>query len=192
MKYSIILPSHDPELKNHQMFMAMLQSIDLHSKGRDYELIIRKNGRSYTESFNDALISARGEYIISCQDDMVIEDDQWLEKLTDDNYFVTTKMNKFHLDGSDCPYWALFGMSRKIYREIGLLDYSFKNGICFEDNDYIFRMREAGISFKVVDLKFQHLGGVSTGLYLKEDKSGMEYKNHKIFCEKWRHRLKLQ
>lgn len=183
MKYSIILPSHDPDLEHHEMFINMISSIDLNSKGRDYELIIRKNGKSYVESFNDALLSSRGDYIISVQDDMVIKDERWLEKLTDEDCFVTTEINKFE-DGSDCPYWAIFGMPRKIFDKVGLLDEIYKDGVCYEDEDYLRRIRDAGFNFKLQPISYKHIGGVSTDFYLK-DKKELVKKNYLLYKNKW-------
>ena len=184
MKYSIILPSYDPELRHHEMFVAMLKSIDLCSKGADYELVIRKNGRSYVDSMNDGMKTARGEYLIFCQDDMLIEDNEWLEKLTDDEAFVTTHMEKFSLDNSDCPNFAMFGISRKTFEKIGLLDEIFKDGVCYEDNDYVFRMRELNIAIKCVSVSHKHYGGMATDLYLTSKKDLVE-KNKKLFTDKW-------
>lgn len=186
MKYSIIMPSYDPDLKNHDMFMDMIKSIEKNSKGKDYELIIRKNGKSYTESFNDAISSSSGEYIISVQDDMIILDPEWLEKLTDPDCFVSPEINKFSLDGSDCPYWAIFGMPRKIFAMVGLLDPIFSKGICYEDNDYIFRMREAGFKFKTSSIRYKHFGGVSGNLYFENSKKKMVQINRDLFINKWK------
>lgn len=184
MRYSIILPSYDPELKHQDMFLEMVKSIDINSKGQDYELIIRKNGNSYTESFNDGLFSSRGDYIVSVQDDMVIQDSEWLYKLTDPRYFVTTKINTYP-DGSLCPYWALFCMPRWIYNEIGALDILFKDGVCYEDDDYIKRMTLAGIPFKESPITFKHYGGTTTDKYII-DKKEKVLKNKLAFENKWK------
>ena len=185
MKYSIILPSYDPNLIHHGQFLDMIRSIDIHSKGKDYELIIRKNGPSYTESFNDAILSTRGDFIISVQDDMVIEDDEWLEKLSDKDHFVSTKMIKYQLDGKDTPYWPIFGMPRWIFNKVGLLDPIYKDGICYEDNDYVYRMRELGIPIKIADVRYKHYGGKFGEDYLLEKKHDMIIHNAKIFIHKW-------
>jgi glycosyltransferase involved in cell wall biosynthesis len=177
------MPSYDPELKHHNMFIDMIKSIDTHSKGQDYELIIRKNSGSYTDAFNDAMLSTRGDYIISVQDDMIIKDSQWLEKLTDSECFVTTEMNKYP-NGDDCPYWAIFGMPRKIFEKVGLLDKIYRDGIYYEDDDYIRRMNVLGIKYKVSPINYIHLGGVITDSYL-EKKKEMGKHNEIIFKKKW-------
>ena len=71
MKYSIIIPSYDPTGEKQEMFADLLSSIDSNSVGKDYEIIIRKNGPSFTESHNDALRSSRGDYLIILNDDVI-------------------------------------------------------------------------------------------------------------------------
>lgn len=186
MKYSILMPSYDPDMLKHEQFMAAIKSIEHCSKGRDYELIIRKNGdMSYGEAFNNCLKSSRGDYIIQVHDDMVIKDDQWLEKLSDPDYFCSPGISTFFMDGSDSPLWPIIGMPRWIFEKVGFLDEAYKHGLGFDDNDYIFRMKELDIPIKIVDVKYDHIGGLNYFTYYNGQLSALEKINIKIFKEKW-------
>lgn len=189
MKYSILIPSYDPAGSKRQMVANLLQSIDDNSMGQDYELIIRKNGPSYTESHNDALLSARGDYIIVLNDDVIIQDLNWLEKMTSDTHFMTGMIGHFHIIDMDCPTFFLWGMSREIFNKIGLFDTRFKDGLNFEDNDYHMRLIEAGIDYKLAEVGFTHLGSRTFSTYYKDTQSAMSERNHSVFYEKWKHKI---
>lgn len=184
--YSILIPSYDPELKKKQMFLELIDSIEENSKGKDYELIIRKNGRSYTESHNDALKSARGDFLIILNDDVLIQDPEWLEKMTIPNAITSWRLGEFGLTKEVMPDFACWGMSREVFEQIGLFDERFKDGFNFEDNDYAYRARELEVPFVGVGVKLTHYGD-QTATHYSHDKWGKIYKNEAIFNEKWKH-----
>lgn len=184
MKYSILVPSHDLEGKHVAMVRNLLESIDNHSLGADYEIIVRKNGASYVESHNDALLSSRGDHIIVLNDDVVIMDNQWLQKLTDEEKIVSWREGVF--DVRKEPVWdfACWSMPRSAYEKIGLFDEAFKDGIGFEDNDYAYRAREAGIEYKIEPIDLVHLGGKTLHDFYGFDEAKRQ-KNHVTFNIKW-------
>ena len=183
MKYSILIPSYDPTLRNLQTVTRLIESIELNSKGMDYELIMRKNGPSYTESHNDALRSSRGDYIVILNDDTLVRDPEWLQKLTSDTHIMSWRQGMFHLTGEPIWDFSLWAMSRPIFEKIGYFDEQYKNGINYEDNDYHYKAKAAGIDFKIVPVEFVHYGGLTLAKTPNaEDKRS---KNHRIFYEKW-------
>lgn len=184
MKYSILIPSYDPDARNTKQFMELLESIEKHSAGKDYEIIIRKNGPSYCQSHNDALMTSQGDYIIILNDDVKIKDPEWLEKLTDDYSIISWKEGVFGHTGEPCWDFACWGMSRKIFNKIGYFDERFKDGIGFEDNDYHYRAKELGIPFEARDIDIIHYGGGALNTYFGGHNIQRE-RNHSLFMQKW-------
>jgi glycosyltransferase involved in cell wall biosynthesis len=184
MKYSILVPSYDPEGKNIQTVSRLLESIDRCSKGKDYELIVRKNGKSYVESHNDALRTSRGDYIIILNDDTLIQDEEWLEKLTDDNKIISWRGGVFGARKEPTWDFACWSMSRKTFENVGYFDERFKNGVNFEDNDYAYRAREVGVEYEIRPINMIHYGGLTLNTYYKDAHLQRE-ENHTKFNEKW-------
>lgn len=188
MKYSILIPSYDPKLKNNDMFVELMRSINENSAGKDYEIIVRKNGASYVESHNDALRSCRGDHIIILNDDVLIKDPLWLEKLTDSDKIVSWKEAVFGARDND-PTWdfACWSMPRHIFEKIGYFDEVFKDGVGFEDNDYVYRAIALKIKYKIVPIDLIHYGGKVLHEMFPGD--SLRQKNHVIFNIKWPNRL---
>lgn len=187
IKYSILVPSYDPEGKNREMFVRLIESIDIHSQGKNYELIIRKNGASYVDSHNDALFSCRGNYIVVLNDDVLIQDNAWLEKLTSDTEIISWKQGVFGITGEDCWDFSCWSMSRSIFEKIGLFDTLFSQGIGIEDNDYVYRAKELGITWRINPIDLIHYGGMVLNVYNKFDTQKRE-RNKTLFFEKWNKR----
>ena len=185
IEYSILIPSYDPEGKNTQTVSRLLTSIDENSRGKNYEIIVRKNGNSYTESHNDALASSRGKYIVILNDDTLIQDPLWLEKLKDDNKIISWKEGKFGLTGESCWDFSCWAMSREIFEKIGYFDERFKDGIGFEDNDYHYRAKQLGIEYEVRPIQMLHYGGLVLNMFFGRANDKRE-KNHNLFLAKWR------
>lgn len=182
MKYSICIPSYDPEHKKHDMFMQLIESVEKHSVGRDYEIIIRKNGPSYVESHNQALYSASGDYLIVLNDDVVINDDQWLEKFTSMPGIVSWKWADFR--GIMFPEFTAWSMSRYVYNQLGPMDDKYKHGMNFEDVDYAFTAYTKNIPWYTVDIKLTHFVSGTFNTYYKEQERLVNI-NREIFENKW-------
>lgn len=184
MRYSILVPSYDPQGEKIDMVTNLLRSIDTNSVGEDYEIILRKNGPSYVESHNDALKSARGDYLVILNDDVLIEDKQWLQKLTKPDTITSSGTGTFVLDNSPTWNFDVWCMPRNIFKKIGYFDEAFKDGFNYEDNDYIFRAKELNIPFEKVELVYKHFGGETYTRYYK-DKELAEH-NKQVFIKKWK------
>ena len=183
MDYSILVPSYDPLGKKTHLLAAVLGAIDTHSMGYDYELIIRKNGKSYAESHNDALKSSRGKHIIVVTDDVVIKDNFWIEKLTT-NGLAGWRMNKFHLTGEMQPDFACWSMPRELFEDVGYFDENYKHGCGYEDNDYCERAKQKKWSLLNADVNLDHLEAVTLNEYYP-DRDDRTKINRKVFETKW-------
>lgn len=182
MKYSIILPFFDPDFRKSLMFTNLLKSVVENSKGRDYELVIVKNGPSYVESHNIGLQNAKGDYLVVLNDDVVVEDPEWLQKLTTDG-IASWKVGEFHLAPIQLPQAACFAMSRSVFEKLGLMDDDFKHGKNYEDTDYFMRARDLKIPFYDAQVKLTHVGGQTLATYFEDLDTEI---NRKIFFQKWK------
>lgn len=109
----------------------------------------------FPKACNWGLKEAAGTYLILLNNDVLIEDPKWMDRLSAPIRAVTrtltgpTLMNKSPWailpDGRYVPYlegWCI-GMPRRALTDIGLLDEAFSPG-SFEDVDYSERAMEAG------------------------------------------------
>ena len=146
MKYSILIPYYDPAYKKTRLVTELIKSIVQHTE-EDYELILVKDGASYVESHNIGLRNAKGDYIIVVNDDIVIQDREWLKKLTASDGIVSYELVASPISGVYMPSAVCFGMSRQTFDRLGLMDEAFKDGMNYEDSDYFMRARDLGIPF---------------------------------------------
>ncbi len=183
MKYSIIIPYYDPEYRKTHLLTECIKSVVLNSQGQDYELVIVKDGPSYTESHNMGLQAAKGDYLVIINDDIVICDHQWLEKLTFDDGIAAWTVGNWH--GKPMPNAWCFAMSRAWYQKLGGFDEIYKDGINYEDTDYFLRAQEMGAQIKNADFRIETKGEGTWQTYFKHNKTDLVVKNMIIFRERW-------
>jgi len=183
---SIILPYYDPGYQKKAMFTQLIQSIVKHASTDDYELIIVKDGTSYVDSHNTGLKNSTGEYIIVFNDDVLIEDNNFIEKFCQPNAIVGWQLGEFHLTGEKIPDGAGWAMSRKVFEQIGLLDEQFSEGINFEDTDYFLRAQELGFKFIDGGVNMKHYGNRTFSTYFNDVKWNKTYRNQALFYAKWK------
>lgn len=167
------------------MLCNLMRSIGENSIGYQLEQIMVVNGKSYVESVNEGLGRSNGEYIIVLNDDVVIEDKEWLKKLCIPNCISAWQLGTFHTTGESVPDAACFAMHRDVFNRLGLMDLRYKDGINFEDTDYFFTAKEKGIPFVDAQVRMKHLGNVTEQTYFKDVKWGKTYHNEAIFNQKW-------
>lgn len=181
---SIIVPSYDPEGKKTDMLLDVLEAIDKNTVGVDYELIIRKNGHSYTESHNDAFRTAKGDYFYIVTDDVILSDPDWINKLTHDNAIAAWRFTNFYLTGDMRPDFSLWAMSREVYDKLGGFDEAYKNGFGFEDDDYIARAMVAGVALIDAQVNAYHHEAITQKLYYP-DYAELFNTNKEIYEKRW-------
>ena len=182
--FSIIVPYFDPEYKKTQTFTRCLESIIKNS--HDYELIIVKDGPSYVESHNKGLSNAHGDYLVVVNDDIVVSDSAWLDKLADSEAIVSWRLGKGHMTNDELPDASCFAMSRATFNKLGLMNENFKDGMNYEDTDYFLTAKDLGISFKQVDINMTH-SGYETAKAYSDEESALQRReiNRAIFFRKW-------
>lgn len=164
-KYSFCLPYYDPTYEKTEKITNLIKSIVRNSSTDDYEFVIVKDGNSYTESHNTAMLNAKGEYLIIFNDDIEVLDPEFVEKFTVEGLGAWK---------GSAHAWSI---PRYIMDRVGVMDERFKDGFNCEDTDYFHRVKLAG--FKIIDLDID----------LKHNQNRIRYAdteiNRKIFIEKW-------
>lgn len=191
MTASIIVTYYDPAGKKGQMLADALLSIgrctaSWVAQGDRVELILVHNGPSYCESVNEGLSRANGDYLVVLNDDIVMEDERFLQKLCKPGVITAWQLGDFHLTKEKVPDAACFAMSRDVFNKVGLMDLRYREGINFEDTDFFFTAKAAGIPFVDAEVKMKHLGNVTTQEYFSQTKWDKTYRNEALFREKWK------
>jgi len=157
---------------------TMLDTCLASAKGYDELVLVVNDGIGYGAAFNRAFKYARGEYLVLLSNDVVIRSGT-IEDLIDPEAVTCPVVN-----GKAQEFWGcMFCLPRWVYEKIGGFDERF--GIAyFEDDDYIFRLREAGIPMRSVDkVQVEHAGGVTVKHLGAESHS--YYESRQRFIEKW-------
>lgn len=166
MQYSILLPYYDPNYEKTVKFTRLIRSIVEHAGTHDYEFVIVKDGPSYVESHNRALANAKGDHFIIFNDDIEVQDKEFIEKFS---------------HGDALALWRgsahAWGMSRAAFEKIGYFDERFKDGFNCEDTDYFHRAKLAGIPLITVQAELVH--------HANNKPYGDRELNKKLFIEKW-------
>jgi hypothetical protein len=167
MQYSILLPYYDPKYEKTEKFTRLIKSLVTHATNQDYEFVFVKDGNSYVESHNTALQNAKGDYFLIFNDDIEIQDPQFMEKLS-------VGENAIGLWRGTCHAW---GMGRDVYEKVGLFDELFKDGFNCEDTDYLHRAELAGVKLVRVEAELVH--------HQNHIQYGSIEHNKELFIKKW-------
>lgn len=186
MKYSILVPIWDPKNKLTEIINLCLDSIKKYSKDKDYELLVDSEPGGYGRAMNRMIKQAKGEYLICLASDIIINENNWLEKFTNNETITTFQLVPFIHNGELYPD-TVYGIPKSIQEKIGLFDEQFSDGYGYDDNDYFHRARLLNIQFTVVPLQLSHLGSQTFDMYYgKEGKKDMTYKNKLLYIKKWK------
>lgn len=201
-----------------------LQSIEKHTKGVEFEVIFVNNGSSddsenvflrskienkfyvplgvntgFPRGHNLSLNYASGDYFVVLNNDLVIEEDNWLEKLAkplinnekvalvgidgipnslrnDGNGFFGEKLE--YIDGS-----CLMGKT-DFFLDFGLFNPSY-DMFFYEDSDLSLRVRQAGYKIATVKLKHTHTRSSSFSGINNDFKTKILNKNKEVFMKRW-------
>ena len=183
-KYSIIIPIYDPKEQMEKIISDCLLSVIKNSK-ENYEIIPIYNVVGFSMAVNMGLERATGDYLIILNDDIIIQDKNWLKKMGVENTITSWRMHPFFITGENVPDGACWCMSRNVFKKLGKLDDRFNNGYGFEDSDYWMRAKESGIEMKSADINLVHLENKTFKSYHSDLKESMTEKNKQLFLEKW-------
>lgn len=192
MKYSIIFLNYDPE-NTKEWIPETRRLIEEHSKNFDYELIEVKDVKGYVNAVNEGFKRATGDYFIVFNDDIYLNDDLWLLKLTADNAIVSWRKVPFFKNGDMYPDGSCWGLSRETQEKIGLMDTAYAEGYGCDEVDYFYTAKELGVGWESYDVHLTHAENKTySSDYFKAQKEAMTERNVRIFHEKWQEILNLK
>ena len=154
MRYSILLPYHDPNYQKTEKFSKLIRSVVRYATTDDYEFVIVKDGPSYVESHNRALSNAKGDYFLIFNDDMLSpnfleETERALDRGAD---IATTFLYLFGNErGRHGPekypfFTSLF--KKSLWETLGGFDPEM---LSIGDRDFWYRCLESGAKMTIVD-----------------------------------------
>lgn len=146
-------------------------------KGYDELILVVNDGIGFAKAVNKGLKLAKGDHIMVVNDDI-----RWVQGDLKDlcvDCVTSPKVNAVSQD-----FWgSFFCIPRKVLEQVGYLDEQFEMGY-FEDDDYIMRLKEAGIEMKCVESCDIETKGGDTMESLPNRDEVFE-RNKKKFEEKW-------
>ena len=118
------------------------------------------------------------KYFLILNDDVILQKDeaqirQILSKGTPEHFYLCRPFYN----------WSSFILTKKVYEKVGPFDENFKKAY-FEDNDYMYRMRLAGVPIKYVDELNPDVYLNSQTLEKEPTLSGY-VENREYFLQKW-------
>lgn len=184
--YSILVMAYDPEGLLTEMTIQCVDSVIKNSAGKEYELFLDFNTNGVEKKVNRFYTRATGQYLIFLNNDSIISDPEWLDKLCRPDVITSNKFVTFFLTDEKEPEMGLCCIPKKIQEQIGLFDERFNGGYGFSDNDYMHRARLLGIPFEEVNIPgFAHEGSRTFSTYFSSIKQDITERNQRLFIEKW-------
>jgi hypothetical protein len=140
---------------------------------------IKSNAYHISKALNKGAKYSKGEYLAFFQDDVILDDSQWikksLKKLNDTTYAVSTKIDNIVARNE------LLIIKKKIFEEINGYDENIFTGQ--EEIDLSFNIFSRGKKIEKINTKTQHLGAISTILLTSsKSKEINELVSYNILC----------
>lgn len=176
--------AYDPESKLTEMTQRCIDSIKANSS--DYELLIDAEPGGAGPATNRLWKAAKGEYLVTICNDVIIEDPTWLEQLAVPGTITSWHLGKFHVTQEPSIDMAVWCQPRDVQEKIGFIDEQYHKGYGYEDNDYLHRAFLLGIPQVGVPIKIKHEGSVTFKTYYTErQKLDMMQSARDIYFKKW-------
>lgn len=192
MLYSIVFLNYDPK-KVKAWTKGTLEKVIDCSKGKDYELIEINDVLGYANAVNEGIKKSKGEYVFILNDDIILEDNEWLEKMAKENAITSWRKNPFYMNQELVPDGACYCIHSNVIRVIGLLDPQFGEGYGCDEIDYFYRAKEAGFDLLEAPVKLSHMENRTyQSEYFKAQKEAMTMKNVELFYQKWKDKMELK
>lgn len=192
IKYSLIFLNYDPQGVKDWVEHSKRSIIDS-SAGYNTEFIEVKNVKGYVNAVNEGMKQATGDYLVILNDDVVIDDKDWLEKLCQPNSVMSWSMNPFHLNGEMFPDGACWAIPRDLYEKLGDMDTNYAEGYGCDEVDYFYRAKEAGYTWGEVAINMSHMQNKTySSEYFRNQKEAMTSRNENYFYSKWKEKLHLK
>ena len=188
MKHSLIYLNYDPENRKPWVGTA-LRSVLSTLTGDDFELLIVKDTEGYVNAVNKGISLARGDFFHVINDDVIMMEHDWAEKLAQPGVITSWRFNEFFITKEKLPDGALYCIPRTVFEKLGPLDDRYAKGYGCDEIDYWFTAKLNGVPMLEKQINLKHLENKTYQTYFKDLKENMTGRNHQLFCEKWRDQL---
>lgn len=171
MKISVVIP----HVSVNASFETMLENCITSLKGEYDEFILVVNdGIGYGAAFNKGFKYAKGDFIIAVSNDTVLLKGSLKDLCIPDQVSYS----------ENSQFGCFFCLPRWVLEKIGGFDTRFGKAY-FEDDNFLSRLRRAGIPYKRVEgVKVHHIGGATVKAITTEDE--WMQKNRPIYQERER------
>jgi glycosyltransferase involved in cell wall biosynthesis len=177
VKVSIIIPFYFSNIEKYRIYSDCFESLEKYRKpnhelivvddcsplDHDFYTTVRNNpNKGYTGTVNEGLKKATGDILVVANDDILFTDElmEKLETIKDNQICLPTWLGEPKSD--DDRFGFFWGLTRKTFEKLGLLDESMKH--YFSDLDYYMRAKKAGVEIvKWWDTPVYHYSGATYG-----------------------------
>jgi GT2 family glycosyltransferase len=171
-----------------------------------FQVISNRTNRGVAPAWNQGILATEAEEIVVLNNDILLPRG-WAKGLAEAKKNLGLAIaSPFPLEGEKpailddwaqtftaknrMQYWkeysfVAFALSRATFKKIGLFDEKFEVG-GYEDTDYIYRLREAGLAYGVVGGSTLYHYGSQTLKGFKERGDAHAIRNKSYFMEKWK------
>ena len=184
----VVFLNYDPDDRNKEMTDKSRQSI--FDNGGHFSFLEVRDVKGFVNAVNKGF-EVKADHYIFVANDVVIDDKNWIEKMTVPNAICGWRFGTFYLNGDKFPDFACFSLSREIYDKVGGMDVSFQEGYGFDDNDFTYRIKEAGYDIKDAQVKLKHLQNVTYNTHFGDTLRDMTEHNKRLFLDKLADKLGL-
>jgi SAM-dependent methyltransferase len=153
---SVVYTDYDPENKLADMRAKSRESVQRWMRPGD-EFIVSDQPGGWAKAVNDGVKQSHGDYIYVINNDLIVEDPAWMDKMAAPNTVTAGSGSPFTLTGDLDLELTLFCVPRNVWDAVGGMDEEFQTGICFDDNDLLARIRAAGFKTAIIPIAHRHL-----------------------------------
>ena len=171
---SLVIPHYPFDEEINKTLKKCVDSV----LGYDELILVVNDKIGFGKAVNQGLRIAKGDFICVMNNDVVMNKGS-LKDLADPIRVTSPSVNDVRQ-----PFWGCcFMIPRWVYDKVGGFDEQFEMGY-FEDEDYIMKLKEAGIEMSCrANINIVTQGGAT--MYHLPDRAEIYARNQRKFEEKW-------
>jgi GT2 family glycosyltransferase len=121
------------------------------------EFIVSDQPGGWAKAVNDGVKQSHGDYIYVINNDLMIEDPAWMDKMAAPNTVTAGSGSPFTLTGDLDLELTLFCVPRNVWDAVGGMDGDYAEGLCYDDNQFLADVRAAGFKTAIIPIAHRHL-----------------------------------
>jgi len=190
IKYSLVFLNYDPLKEKDWVKETKENVLEKSTQHDDLEFIEVRDVKGYVNAVNEGMKKAKGEYVFILNDDIMVKDREWIEKLAQPNAITSFKKNPFYMNGEMMPDGACWCVHRSVIDTIGYMDEAYGDGYGCDEIDYYYQAQQAGFELLEASADIEHFcNRTYSSRYFARDKEAMTQRNKQIFYDKWKDTL---